>query len=206
MYYHCRPLKYVEYGKVVPYKEKDSWLMPAYDWLGYYCGYSPQIWLSRSTSRITGFKDGDVVIKKQKNVIGRKSIAKINNNSVLFGFENIKGFPVEYELWCILLNTLINIDSGSKEKINEILEEKLNLFYEWAEQDNDLDEDNFLKDWHKMQNFDLYLKKYLFVEKNQVVVPSLNLKAAKKIICKNEKQKKKLRHMGFIEDRITIKN
>jgi hypothetical protein len=30
----------------------------------------------------------------------------------------------------------------------------------------------------------------VFIEKDQVVVPSLNLKAAKKIICRDEKQKK----------------
>jgi hypothetical protein len=29
---------------------------------------------------------------------------------------------------------------------------------------------------------------------------------AKKILCRNEKQKKALRKMGFIEDRIIIKN
>ena len=51
-----------------------------------------------------------------------------------------------------------------------------------------------------------FLKKHLFVENDQVVVPSLNLKSAKEIFCKNEKQKKALRKMGFIEDRIKIKN
>ena len=55
-------------------------------------------------------------------------------------------------------------------------------------------------------DLDLFLKKYAFIEKDQVVVPSLNLKSAKQIICRDEKQKKKLRKMGFIEDRIVIKN
>jgi len=37
-------------------------------------------------------------------------------------------------------------------------------------------------------------------------VPSLNLKTAKRIICRNERQKKALRKKGFIEDRIEIRN
>lgn len=38
MYYHSEPLKYVKYGKIIPYENKSSWLRPAYNWLGYYCG------------------------------------------------------------------------------------------------------------------------------------------------------------------------
>ena len=39
---------------------------------------------------------------------------------------------------------------------------------------------------------------YLFAETNQIVVPILNLKAAKKIICRNEMQKKELKKIGFL--------
>lgn len=49
------------------------------------------------------------------------------------------------------------------------------------------------------------LRRHVFVERDQVVVPSLNLKAAGRILCRNERQKKQLRRMGFIEDRIEIR-
>ena len=57
-----------------------------------------------------------------------------------------------------------------------------------------------------LQDFDAFLKDYVFVDRDQVVVPSLNLKPAKVVICRDERQKKALRRMGFIEDRITIRN
>ncbi len=40
---------------------------------------------------------------------------------------------------------------------------------------------------------------------DQVVVPKLNLKSAKEIWVRNDRQKKKLRRMGFIEDRIKVR-
>jgi hypothetical protein len=46
----------------------------------------------------------------------------------------------------------------------------------------------------------------VFVERDQFVVPSLNLKTARRILCRNERQKKALRRMGFIEDRIEVRN
>ena len=56
-----------------------------------------------------------------------------------------------------------------------------------------------------MENVTVF-KESLFKDIDQVVVHSLNLKSAKQIIWRNEKQKKTLRKMGFIEDRIKIKN
>jgi hypothetical protein len=81
-----------------------------------------------------------------------------------------------------------------------------NKYVGWYKEDNE-PPDGELKDWVDSGcNLDVFLKKYVFIEKDQVVVPSLNLKCAKTIICRNEKQKKALRRMGFIEDRIQIKN
>ena len=39
MYYHCRHLKHVEYGKVFPSPDPDPDFLPSYRWLGHYCGY-----------------------------------------------------------------------------------------------------------------------------------------------------------------------
>jgi len=206
MYYHSCPLKYVEYGKIKPYKDEDNWLNPCYDWLGHYCGYSPQIWLSRSNSAITGYRSSNIRKKRAKVDIGKRKQKKIYIDSVMFGFEDIKGFYVEYELWCYLLDFLMNIDSKDISKINNSLIVQLNESVELAKEEGYLKEEEYLMAWDKARDFDVFLKDNLFVEKDQVVVPALNLKSAKKIICKNEKQKKKLRKMGFIEDRIHIKN
>jgi hypothetical protein len=206
MYYHCRPLKYVEYSKVEPYKNEDNWLNPCYDWLGHHCGYSPQIWLSRSSSFITGYRSSSVM-KKRKNVISKRKQSKINKDSVLFGFEDIKGFPVSYEHWCLFINDIMNHESFQEqnESIKQTLDEIVGYYDGEIIDIRDMEQE--ISDWlDANRDLDVYLKKYVFVEKDQVVVPSLNLKSAKKILCRNEKQKKKLRKMGFIEDRIYIKN
>ena len=54
-----------------------------------------------------------------------------------------------------------------------------------------LENKNWNEDWEKSRDLNDYLHQYVFVERDQVVVPSLNLKAAKKVICRNEQQKKK---------------
>jgi len=189
MYYHCRPLKYVKYGKVFPPpKDKDilEWMLPAYRWLSNYCGYCPQVWLSRSHSSITGYRN------------------KYSKDSVLFGFDIIKGFPLSYDHWELIMNSLMNEEVFEKQ--NKAIEKMLNSIYlDCKAEDEEIEGE--IADWVKSDcNLDKFFKDYLFKEVDQVVVPSLNLKSAKKIICSNEKQKKKLRKMGFIEDRIEIKN
>lgn len=195
MYYHSRGLKFVEYGKVYPppIDEVDECMFRCYKWLSYYCGgFCPQVWLSRSRSSITGFK---TEYNKE-------------NEGILFGFDIIAGsFPISYEPWEFLMNTLLNIKDGeSLESTNKKIADDFKLVekdcIEYKEEP-----DGELRDWIDCgRNLDEYLKKHVFVEKDQVVVPSLNLKLAKKIICRNERQKKVLRKMGFIEDRIIIKN
>jgi len=211
MYYHSEPLKYVKYGKIFPYESEDSWMLPAYKWLGFYCNYYPQVWLSRSHSCITGFRSFNIM-KKQKNVIGNRKNTKISNDSILFGFDIIKGFDIDMELWCFLLNGLIGMDlSSSLSEFNEKLTKYFNEHLVWLLKegycnDEEMEKDIHMKGWDRLRDIDAFIKEYLFVENDQVVVPNLNLKSAKKIICRNEKQKKKLRKMGFIEDRIQIKN
>ena len=181
MYYHCRPLKYVTYGKVfpTPLQDLDKDLSQAYQWLGNYCGFFPQVWLSRSVCKITG--------------------VRYHPENILFGFENIQGFPVSHDHWCFMLGELNN---GASEK--SIADYFTDIIHDLKSEGEELD--GVLRDWEKSQNLEDYLQRYLFVERDQVVVPSLNLKAAKKIVCRNEQQKKKLRQMGFIEDRIRIQN
>jgi len=154
---------------------------------------------------LTGY-NGVRMLKKRKRYIAKRREIKIGNDSVMFGFDNIKGFPVEYSTWCYFLGHLHDNNETDIAKTNKYLAKKLDQAVEWAIEDDYLKDDDMLKAWDKNRDFDSFLNKCLFVEKDQVVVPSLNLKAAKKIICRNEKQKKKLRKMGFIEDRILIRN
>ena len=89
-------MKYVIYDKVLPAPESvfEGWedFLNAYKWLGTYCKYCPQIWLSRSKSSITGYKNNQKFPKKRKYVIGKKP----DEDYIMFGFENIIGFPVDY--------------------------------------------------------------------------------------------------------------
>jgi len=187
VYYHCRPLKYVEYGKVIPPPiETLEWMVPVYRWVGNYCGYFPQIWLSRSSSLITGYRN------------------KGNKDCVLFGFDIIKGFPLSYRHWEMVMSAIINEDDFKDQ--NKSIERMFNGIVQDYKDDKEEPEGEF-SDWVSAGcNLETFLKDYLFKEVDQVVVPSLNLKSAKEIICHNEKQKKKLLKMGFIEDRIHIKN
>ena len=222
MYYNCRPLKYVTYGKVTPPPIEEVGFEYAYNWLGHYCGgYCPQIWLSRSTSHITGYKT-ITTLKRSKYDRTKRSKLKEIKDSVLFGFEDVQGFPVDYEIWCFIMGAIesgyVNEMKKLKNNINLCNKKIIQSFIdfiryedEWEEEckrENTMDQfekDPILIKWKNSKDLDDFLKRYLFVKNDQVVVPSLNLKSAKKIICFNEKQKKKLRHMGFIEDRIRIK-
>ena len=188
MYYHSRELKYVQYGKVMPPPEDtlDPHFRIAYQWLGRRCGFYPQIWLSRSRSAITGFRGA---------VPGKRS----RDRSVLFAFEPIKGFPVEYDLWCELLNVFANA-ADVEEVDREMIEQ-----FKWRATEPGWCPGPADRTWKETKDLETVLERNLFYEHDQVVVPSLNLKAAKRIICGNERQKRLLRWMGFIEDRIEIR-
>jgi len=183
MYYHCRELKYVTYGKVFPppLPKVDADFDVAYQWLGKYCGFYPQIWLSRSQSWITG-------IRSPRNI----------PNKILFGFEPVQGFPVSFQHWDYLLGFLL---SGKNDP--EIVADLDAIVRESEAEKEELGE--VLTAWKNSSGWEDYLQRYVFVECDQVVVPSLNLKSAKQITCRNEFQKKKLRRMGFIKDRISIR-
>lgn len=210
MYYHCRPIKYVVYGKVQPppIELLDEFRF-LYKWVGNYCGYYPQVWLSRSRQNITGIKNNRQ-IKKSKYVKRKRQESKISNDSVLFGFDIIKGFPISFEHWEMIMGPLFNCDKTFQDQNKSIVEFMNSILKDYkidCEKYGYDDPEPSLRDWEKSGcNLDSYLKDYVFKEVDQVVVPSLNLKAAKKIICHDEKQKKKLRNMGFIEDRIQIRN
>lgn len=187
MYYHSRELKYVMYGKVYPVWTPNNYLDLNYKWLGQFCGYAPQVWLSKSNIGYTGFKNKE---------------NKYNKDDILFGFDIIKGFSVKMEPWEYILNAFHRLDVDMRdnytiEQLNNELESYIRSIL--ALFDNPTEE---------LELYELSVEgllKELFKDVDQVVIPSLNLKTAKKIICRTDLQKKKLRKMGFIEDRITVK-
>ncbi|MEM7165294.1 MAG: hypothetical protein AAF581_07515 [Planctomycetota bacterium] len=188
MYYHSRELRYVRYGKVEPppiATLDDDW-QRAYQWLGRHCGYFPQVWLARSHSAITGFRS-----QRDK---------RWERDQILFGFDQVQGFPVDYQLWCWLLTPLWNSKSldAADAAMAEMLAE--------CAADPDLDSEPAVATWMATRDLAAVLARHLFIENDQVVVPNINLKAAKRVICRNERQKAALRKLGFIEDRILIKN
>ena len=188
MYYHCRELKYADYGKVFPPPEEacDENLLPAYEWLGHYCGYCPQVWLSRCNIGMTGF---------------RSQWAK-KDDCVLFGFDVVKGFKLNYELWHFVMGTAwAHRDAGPEEISRIVFAEVLDVDIDAVKEDPD-----HVLLTRGADTVEEFLEKAVFRSDDHYVVPNLNLKPAKKIICRNEKQKKNLRRKGFIEDRIMIKN
>ena len=204
MYYHTLPLKYVVYGTILPHDDPSNQFRSAYEWLGHHCGYCPQIWLSRGDIGMTGYRYrvGSVGISG--------SDQRAERDSVLFGFDLIHGFPIDYEFWWFhVLNTALNSPPG-KDKIDRWMVDRLDwwLAESTAEHGTALDpvEHRWELAWREERpNLERLLRRHVFVERDQVVVPSLNLKTAKRILCRNERQKKQLRRMGFIEDRIEIR-
>ncbi|MFV1987339.1 MAG: hypothetical protein ACC682_08650 [Gemmatimonadota bacterium] len=192
MYYHTRPLRYVRYGRVEPPPGGviDPDFAVAYDWLGEFCGFSPQVWLSRSRSAITGFR---------YLVTAHSGRARLLERHVLFGFEGIRGYPVHYDFWCELLTPLTSASTvaGAGRAVRAHLD--------WLVSDEDLRDDPAARIWSETRSLTQVLDRCLFVEHDQVVVPALNLKAAKTIVCGSEREKKALRKLGFIEDRVEIR-
>ena len=162
MYYHCRELKYVEYGKVYPPPESilDEDFKKVYKWLGYYCKFYPQVWLSRSHSSITGFKRTNI-IKKRSWVIRKRQITKENINSVLFGFDILPGaFPVSYTYWDLIIFALLNCSNNIEEQNKQIIE-YLNIMEKDCREHNEVDPE--MQNWaNSNRNLDVFLNQYLF--------------------------------------------
>ena len=189
MFYHSRELRYVVHGKVEPppIETLDEYWLARYEWLGRHCGYWPQVWLSRSRSQITGIRN-------------RRPAKKWQRDQVLFGFDYARGYPVDYDAWEDLL-----VLFGSATNADE-LDSQIELGLIDRVTDGEPEAGSLEATWQETQSVRQVLDRHLFVENDQVVVPSLNLKSAKEIICRSERQKQTLRRIGFIEDRIRILN
>ena len=184
MYFHSRDLKYVQYGKVFGHSDSEDFLDASYRWLGHYCGFYPQVWLGRASSSITGYKYGWAY-----------------DRDVMFGFDYIKGFSVDYEHWHFVMNAGVPI--GFKYNFKEY-EKAVRKGIEESIKEREKEGETGEEWGIKSENYEDWRDKELFVKNDQVVVPSLNLKAAKVIYCKKEGHFRKLRKMGFIKDRLKL--
>lgn len=204
MFYHCLSLRYVECGTILPHDDETIFNRPAYEWLGRHCGYCPQIWLSRASISLTGYRS-PLLPQGYRGRLRREV-----KDFVLFGFDQIHGFPIAYDFWCrFVLNTALNIRILSY--IDEFLVDCLDWSLQFAVEEHGAELDPNLHrleiGWREERpDLSAFLRKHAFVERDQFVVPSLNLKTAKRILCRNERQKRVLRQMGFIEDRIEVRN
>jgi hypothetical protein len=86
----------------------------------------------------------------------------------------------------------------ANETLKSVFEERVSLY----ESNGDLDRAHEV--WQKTQDVRKVLWKCLFVENDQVVLPSLNLATAKIVYCRTDCHKKELRKMGFYKDRIKM--
>jgi hypothetical protein len=152
---------------------------------------------------MTGYR-GRFVIKQSRWLREKK-------DSVLFGFDIIRGFPVDYTFWCLFLYSAMRMPTASPSDMNVDAAAGLDAVLVDLKEEHGQNYDTIKYPlwaaWERFRpDFDAFLRSYAFVERDQAVVPSLNLKSAKKVICHDERQKKALRRMGFIEDRIQIRN
>ena len=115
------------------------------------------------------------------------------SSKVLFGFKFVNGFPVKYDAWMIFLGILINLDTNNFRYIDERLVEELDIM----ERDGETR-------WSHCHNLDNYLKSYVFVNDDQFVVPSLDLRQSQTIVCSDEAQRGNLIRKGFQGSKIKV--
>jgi len=117
----------------------------------------------------------------------------IKSDKLLFGFKGINGFPIKYDEWMRLTGILVNLDTNNFRFIDEKLVEGLKELQAAGE-----------IDLSPYANLDDFLKKRVFVESEQFVVSSLDLRKSSIIICHSEIQKSSLIKKGFTPNLIKV--
>jgi hypothetical protein len=199
MFWHTLGLRHVRYGKVepAPWSAVDPRMRPVYEWLGQQVGFSPQIWLSRSQRCLSAFRE--------------------RKDDVCFGFNIMPGaVPLDYGVWCDILHPLMRAHglkpgsgppSDASQSADGLIEDSFDDLVSFLKEEGwfPCQREPHWNHWDAHHDLQALLERYLFVLNDQVVVPRLNLKSAKEIWVRNDRQKKKLRRMGFIEDRIKVR-
>lgn len=115
------------------------------------------------------------------------------NEKILFGFKSFNGFPIKYDEWIRISGILINLDTNNYRFIDEKLSEGLLELAATGE-----------IEFGPHTNLDQYLRSKVFVNYDQIVVESLDLRRSSVIVCFNEIQKTVLTRKGFSANQIKI--
>ncbi len=110
----------------------------------------------------------------------------LKSNKVLFGFKSIRGYPVDYDQWINVAGMLINLDTTDFSLMDKTVVDGLHEL----EQFGDIDLGIY-------KSYEDYLRRAVFIEKNQFAVPSLDLRKTSVILCNNEVQRSSLIRKGF---------
>lgn len=124
---------------------------------------------------------------------GKLTGYSVNCGKILFAFKNINGFPVSYRAWQMLLGTLVNLDTNDYRYIDQRLVEDL----------DDMKESGDIN-CSRHGTLDDFLKKNVFVNKDQFVVRSLDLRKSALIICNDEAQRLAISRKGFPSRNIKV--
>lgn len=166
LYFFACDIDCCSYGFIRASCRRGDLYETCYKWLAQYCKFFPPLFVSTDQHKLSGYSSGC--------------------DKVLFGFKNIRGFPISYEEWYKISGVLINIDTMDFAMMDRALEEGL--------QDLELLGD------YSMRNaggFDEYLKNKVFIETDQYAVSGLDLRRASTIVCRSEIQKMTLMKRGF---------
>lgn len=168
LYHHCRPLEAVVYDIVKPDKKfADEYFVKSYEWVEEKVGFYP-LFLGVGNGRwVTYYVTGYDANWRKKLVDQPPS-----RNHVLFSFENLEGIFMDFSYWHIAMNATMN-----SEKVRAVEEARL-----------------FKRSWTKAK----WLKKALKEDGEvQLVTPTLDLRLAEKVYCRNKATQKQLRELGF---------
>lgn len=174
MYFFACDLDKAPYGIVRGSCKRGDFFETAYKWLAQYCQFFPPLFVSTDQSRLSGYLP--------------------SSDKIVFGFKSISNiFPVDYNGWVMISGILLNLDTNNFRLIDERLVEGL----------KELQSDGEV-DLSKYHNLDDFLKRNVFVNKEQFAVQSLDLRRAYSILCSNEIQKATLTRKGFQSGQIKI--
>jgi hypothetical protein len=172
-YFFAQDAEESPYGVARAACKRGDYYETAYKWLSQYCDFFPPLFISTDQSRLSGYNQ--------------------STGKVLFGFSNVRGYPVKYDEWMRIVEVLINIDTTDFSIMDRAIIDGLKDM----EKVGDIDLSTY-------PSFEAYLKKAVFVESEQYVVNSLDLRKASVIVCQSEIHKSSLIRKGFPASLIRI--
>jgi hypothetical protein len=186
-YHHIVPFHRVKYDVIVPVREysDDQWFIPAYEWLHDRLGFWPlfvavgipsDVSMTGYQSNWRRFLGGTFQGKRYNKIYVKKGEAP---NYVLFSFRHVEGVFTDYMSWHFVLGA-----RGNRPQEDVTDNECRQLFK---------------KSWPRSRWLHKARKERSEV---QLIAPSLDLRTACRIWCRNKATKKALEKMGFRNVRV----